>query len=99
MNKDGSFRVLLSVEFSRTEECEGATPCRILYAFRKVTPFGLLEATDSVDIFTFNREGAVMVDARMLRSLSERINREEIDLLTEMAANVDFGESRSVAAR
>lgn len=98
MNKVDSFRVLMAVEFGRTEVCEGVTPCRIVYTFRKATPFGVLEATDNVDIFTFNKEGAMKTDARMLRVLSERINREEIDLLTEMAANVDFGERRSAAA-
>ncbi|WNL50633.1 hypothetical protein RPALISO_44 [Ruegeria phage RpAliso] len=90
-NEDHPQRVLISIEFGRTQECEGAAPIHVRYTLSKMTPFGRMEKSASVPYPAFSEIGAEVMDARVFRELSEEINREEIDRFVEAGANSAFG--------
>jgi hypothetical protein len=98
MNTKDGYRMLLSVEFGRTEILQGSVPFKVAYRFAKLTPFGVIVAEASVSYATFLLEGALVVDSRMLDELSKAVNQEEMSRLVETSANSEFGICRYAAA-
>jgi hypothetical protein len=98
MNARDGYRMLMSVEFGRTEVYNATIPLRVDYVFAKMTPFGVLEARGFVSYEGFLSTGAERMDARMLDTLSKEVNREEMARYTETSANVECCSSRTVAA-
>jgi hypothetical protein len=98
MNTKDGYRMLLSVEFGRTEIHRGTTPFRIDYRFAKLTPFGVIEAFGSVAYASFLLEGPMAVDTRMMNELGCVVNREEMSRIVETSANCEFGVGRFNAA-